>query len=192
MGINQDASACKCDHDHGRDTAELYRQLRYCGLNGATILLLMDAATGVSEKVPPVTFPVDPKPKATEPEVDFSAEATNTPPPEDHTYLPEDPDVGTDVTDEHIRDAEKEEQLQADQREQEKTLDEEKTQEQEPLDPHKSYTRDDIRNAMRPLVAISRDKAKEILEKYGAGNISDLAEEHFPVVMVELTNATKA
>lgn len=154
--------------------AELYRQLRFANLSNATILRIMDGITGL-----------DYKDEVNEPEADFTAEATNSAPPEEHTYLPEDkpeptPEPEQDSGPDLYGDAVPPE------------TEPEPAPEPEKLDPNKSYTRDDIRNAMRPLVAVSREQAVAILQKYGAGNISDLAEEHFPVVMVELTNAVKA
>lgn len=145
--------------------AEMYRQLRFANLGNVQILRIMDGITGL-----------DYKDEVNEPEAEFTAEATNTAAPEEHTYLPEDkPEPAPEPEPEPA--------------EQVASAPPEPEAERAVLDPNKKYTRDDIRNAMRPLVAISRDKAKEILEKYGAGNISDLAEEHFPVVMVELHDA---
>ena len=183
MGMNQDAIVRICSHNQGANIAELYRQMRHADLSQTMIIHLMDLATGLvvssdQQQDTPVAVA----------EHKFTAEATTTAPPE-NTYLPE------DAPEQHApppTEPEPAPEPEPEPAEQVASAPPEPEAERAVLDPNKKYTRDDIRNAMRPLVAISRDKAKEILEKYGAGNISDLAEEHFPVVMVELHDAVSA
>lgn len=164
------------------NVAELYRQLRYARTISQTMIIhLMDAATGLTDSDKEPAAPAEPESHS------FDGAATNTYLPEDEPMPePELPDTKP-VNPELMPDTEPLPDTEP--------VTEPATEpepEQPVHDPNKAATRDDIRNALRPLVAKSRSKAKEILEKYGAGNITELKEEHFPVVLVEINNALTA